>query len=257
MKTQSSSSRGFYDRILSDHEAKVAPYRAKLEKSSQTWTALQQQQAYLQQQLKAVEAEMAAEQSRTAALQSALATLQTDHEKQIGALNSSQSHVLDALEKDKQMRGLIDTVRAMESVVDDVVLIGLRSVGTRSDGVLSSRLPSVPSESLIASFLAYAASEAACVDILAKRVCLMKEKSVHLHREVAEYKNLGMQVCPMSCERTMLPLIIDGAMTESCHGDRAEHWPHRREHRRGCRGVAKSPRLGVRCSGPTARGYQK
>jgi hypothetical protein len=193
MKMQSSSSRSFYDRIFSDHEARVAPYKAKLDKCTQTWAALQQQHAHLQQQLKTVEAEMAAEQSRSAALQASLASLQADHEKQLGALNSSQSHVLDAMEKDKQMHCIIDSVKAMESAVDEVVLTGLRSVGTRPDGVISTRLPSVPPETLIAGFLAYASSEAACVDILAKRVCLMKEKGVHLHREVAEYKNLGMQ----------------------------------------------------------------
>ena len=194
LKMQSSSSKNYYDKVFADYEARRAPFAAQLDKSNQTWAALQQQHTYLKQQLLAVEGEMAAEQNRSAALMNTLSSLQADHEKQLGALNSSQSHVLQAMEKDKQMRALLESVRGMEQAVDDVVVSSLRPTGARADGGLGSRVPSVSPETLIAGFLAYAASEAACVNVLSKRVCLMRDNRANLQREVMDYKNLGMQV---------------------------------------------------------------
>lgn len=128
--------------------------------------------------------------SKTSTIEKYLNELQTQHEKQINSLNSSHGHIVDAIEKDNQLNNLINNLKNLELVMDDVAKVGIHTLSTLSQ----SSNQTVNTDHLVEIFVTYSKSESKCVEFLSKRIQLMKEKTNYSLREAAEYKNLGMNV---------------------------------------------------------------
>jgi hypothetical protein len=165
-----------------------------LAKSREKCTELERQRALIQQQLATVESELALAHSHVASVQRSIQDAQSQHESQLKSTNASHSHVVDAMAKDKEMAALLQSVAETEHVLDD-------TAHSRGGNRSSGSIVSYSVEEILAVFASYVESEKDCIEVLSRRVLLLKEKTAHLQREVAEYRTLGMNVSTIICNQ--------------------------------------------------------
>jgi predicted RNase H-like nuclease (RuvC/YqgF family) len=177
----------------------MLPYQTDLQKLKTNYSELEMKRARILREISELEEEMAHITSKAETIEMFLKGLQEQHENQINTLNTSHGNIVDALEKDKQLTQLFGNLKELERVMDEVSSVGIATstattVATGGAGNGNGN----ETEVLLETFVSYSEIETKCIEFLAKRVQLMREKIIYSQREVTEYQNLGMSVCSSS-----------------------------------------------------------
>ena len=196
LKAQASSISTYYDRLTSEHDSILAPYRRDFIKCNETLSNLQQNYQYMQLQLKNIENEMNMVKSQANSIQEDMSKIKLQQELRLTDLTTSHSDVVQAIEKDKEMQSVLDSVHLLESDLNqsthdiwgDTVDVSASAASLGGTNV-------VEASDLEKVFENYILAELKCTEFLCKRHSLMIEKTAHLEREIDEYTNLGMKVC--------------------------------------------------------------
>lgn len=198
LKAQAASISTYYDRLSSENDSMLAPYRRDFIKCNETLSNLQQSYQYMQLQLKNIENEMNMVQSQSKAIQEDISKIKLQQEARMRDLTSSHAEVVHAIEKDREMKTILDKVHLLENQLDMVtnVIWDISVPSSPSSTSLSSseKNQAVFSTEIEELFEIYLATELKCTEFLSKRSALMLEKSAQLEREIVEYSNLGMKV---------------------------------------------------------------
>lgn len=193
LKLQATSSKSYYEKLFHDHENRLIPYQTDLTNLNLQYSELEVKKQKLLQEISEIDLEMAHISNKTGTIKTYINELQQQHDHQINTLNTSHGNIVEALEKDKQINQLFINLKNLETVMDEVSTIGISTGIGGHDG---NGQGGGSHEILLETFVTYSEIETKCIEFLTKRILLMKEKILYSQREVTEYRNLGMSVCP-------------------------------------------------------------
>lgn len=188
LKAQASSISNYYDRLSAENDAVLAPYRRDYIKCNETLSNLQQNYQYMQLQLKNIENEMNMVRGQLSSIQTDMSKIKLQQESRMNELTASHADVVLAIEKDKQVQGLLNGIRELEKSFDlsiHDIWEAQQNTPRRVDNMNPNEMRSLLEE--------YVCAELKCSQFLCNRYSLMKQKIFNLEREVAEYTNLGMK----------------------------------------------------------------
>lgn len=200
LKAQAASISTYYDRLSSENDSILAPYRRDFIKCNETLSNLQQNYQYMQLQLKNIENEMNMVKNQATSIQTDMSKIKLQQDARMNDLTTSHTDVVQAIEKDKEMQSVLENVKILENMFDKntnaIWGISTTSAGAGAgSGAGRGEQKGVDETADLESFFDnYVLAEMKCTEFLCKRHSLMIEKTAHLEREIVEYTNLGMKV---------------------------------------------------------------